>query len=70
MNRRREIAEDIRAQYGNALSQRQVGEYLSMSHDTLITFVADIPFLRQGRKKTFLAADIARKIDMMQQTAV
>ena len=51
-----EITEDIRRQYGNAISQNQAKAYL------------DVPFMRSGRKKRYLAIDLARKIAYQQQT--
>lgn len=68
MATKREIVEDIRQQYGNALSRNQVRKYLGMGNDTVSRFLADVPFMREARKKRYLAIDLARKIYEHQQT--
>jgi len=70
MATRREIADEIRAQYGNFLSQSQVREYLGRGKDQTARFCEDIPYTQEGRKKRFMAIDIARKLDLLQQTVV
>lgn len=64
-----EIVADIRAQYGNALSREQARKYLCMGNDTVQKFLEDVPFMRDERKKRYLAIDLARKIYERQQTA-
>lgn len=68
MAEKREIVADLRSQYGNALSQNQVQEYLGMGDAALAVFLSGVPFIRQSRKKRFLAIDIARKIYEEQQS--
>lgn len=64
-----EIVADIRSQYGNALSREQARKYLGMGSDTITVFLSDVPFMRDSRKKRYLAIDLARKIYERQQTA-
>lgn len=68
MANKREIADDIRRQYGNGLTQAQIGKYLGVSQHTAEKFLQDVEFIRQGRRKIYLAVDVARKIFEMQQT--
>ena len=70
MATKREIVEDIRGQYGNVLSQEQVRKYLGKGTHETMAFLADVPFMRERRKKSYLAIDIGRKLWEMQQTAV
>ena len=63
-----EITEDIRRQYGNAISQNQAKASLGMGNTQAAAFLADVPFMRSGRKKRYLAIDLARKIAYQQQT--
>lgn len=70
MATRAEIAEDIRRQYGNAPSRSQVRKYLGMGNDTVNKWLEDVPFMRDARKKRYLAIDLARKIHDCQQTAL
>ncbi len=65
-----EIRAELRELYGNVLSQAQVGEFLGKGTHQTAEWVADVPFMREKRKKSFLAIDIARKIYEQQQTAV
>ncbi len=65
-----EIRAELRELYGNVLSQSQVKEYLGKGDHQAAAFVQDIPFTRDGRKKRFLAIDVARKIYEQQQTAI
>ena len=64
-----EIASDIRQQFGNVLSRNQVRQYLRMGNDAVTRFLADVPFMRDERKRRYLAVDLARKIYECQQTA-
>lgn len=57
-----EITADIRRCYGNALSQRQAKEYLGMGNNQIQEFLIGVPFIQTGRKKRFLAIDLARRI--------
>lgn len=70
MASKREIAEDIRRQYGNFLSQNQIRQYMGKGSHQTAEFVANIPFIRDGRKKSFFAMDVARKLYEQQQTAI
>ena len=42
--------------------------YLGMGNTQAAAFLADVPFMRSGRKKRYLAIDLARKIAYQQQT--
>lgn len=64
-----EIVADIRKEHGNALSRNQVMNYLGMGAASVDKFLSDVPFMRDARKKRYLAIDIARKIYELQQTA-
>ena len=65
-----EIRAELRELYGNVLSQTQVKEYLGKGDHQTAAWVQDIPFTRDGKKKRFLAIDIARKLYEQQQTAI
>lgn len=65
-----EIRAELRELYGNVLSQGQVKEYLGKGDHQIAEWVQDVPFTRDGRKKRFLAIDIARKLYEQQQTAI
>lgn len=65
-----EIRAELRELYGNVLSQSQVKDYLGKGDHQTAAFVQDLPFTRDGRKKNFLAIDVARKIYEQQQTAL
>ena len=59
-----EITKDIKETYGaSLLNQRQAGDYLGMSKDKRMSFLADIPCYRTGKEKKYHAIDIARKIN-------
>ena len=70
MANKREIADDIRRQYGNVMSQNQVKKYLGMGDHEAQEFLRDVPFMRESRKKKFLTIDVARKIHENLQTVV
>lgn len=64
MAERKDILNDIRTQYGNALNQSQVARYLHVGKDSARAFLSDLPFYRLDKKhKTYLAIDLAKKID-------
>ena len=65
-----EIRAELRELYGNVLSQAQIMNYLKKGKSQTAEWVKDIPFTREGRKKRFLAIDVARKLYEQQQTAV
>lgn len=65
-----EIRAELRELYGNVLSQNQVRQYLGKGTTQTIEWLKDVPFTREGRKKNYLAIDIARKYYEQQQTAV
>jgi len=69
MASKREIAEDIRQQFGNVLSQNQVQKYLGRGDAATAEFLQGVPFVREHRKKNFLAIDIARRLYELQQAA-
>lgn len=69
MATKREIAAELREQYGNTMSQNQVQEYLGCGDSKLAEYLQDVPFLRSSRKKTFLVIDVARRLYELQQTA-
>ena len=68
MASKREFADDIRRQYGNGLCKAQVREYLGISQHTAEKFLLDVDFVQHGRRKIYLAIDVARKIYEAQQT--
>lgn len=69
MATKREIAAELREQYGNTMSQNQVQEYLGCGDHQITEYLRDVPFLRTSRKKTFLVIDIARRLYELQQSA-
>lgn len=70
MASRREMEERIVQKYGYFLSQNQVREFTGKGTHQTAVFCADIPFSRDGRKKSYFASDIAKKLCEQQQTAV
>lgn len=69
MASKREIASELRGQFGNTMSQRQVRQYLGCGDAELAEYLRDVPFMRTARKKTFLVIDIARRLYELQQAA-
>ena len=69
MATKREIAAELREQYGNTMSQRQVREYLGCGDAELAEYLRNVPFMRSARKKTFLVIDVARRLHELQQAA-
>lgn len=66
MATRTEIAADLRRTFGaNALSKKQVGEYLGYKPRATYDFLRDIDAIpsAQGRQKRYLVIDVARKIE-------
>lgn len=66
MASKREIVAEIRAQYGNVLSQNQVRQFLGRGTHQTMDFVADLPYIQTGRAKKFFAIDVGRKLYELQ----
>lgn len=70
MASKKEIAEELRREYGNTLSQNEVRLFLRKGKSETVAFLEGVPFMQEGRKKTYLSIDVARKIYETMQTAV
>jgi hypothetical protein len=57
-----EITADIVKNFGNCLNCNQVGKFLVAGRKTTRVFLKDIPFVKIGREKKYLAIDIADKM--------
>ena len=62
MATKKEIVEDIRKQYGNLISTKDAGKYLGLCPKTTRIFLAGVPHYDMGRKKCYLAIDIANRL--------
>ena len=62
MATKKQIVEDIRQQCGNLIPATKIGEYLGMCPRKTAAFLEDVPSFRTGRKKCYLAIDIANKL--------
>ena len=62
MATKKEIVNDIRAQCGNLLTTKQVGKYLGLSPKTVRDFLAEVPCYDMGRKRCYMAIDVANRI--------
>ena len=63
-NRKREIVRDIESHFGGAgaLCLQDVARYLHLSQSSARTFCLDITWFTLGKKRMFLAIDLADKI--------
>ena len=66
MATRKQIADDIRQQCGNFVSFGKIAAYLGMSPHTAREWLEDVPSYQTGKKRYFLAIDVARKIEQSQ----
>lgn len=62
MATKKQLVEDIRAQCGNLITTKAIGDYLGMCPLKTREFLEDVPCYRTGRKKCYLPIDIANKI--------
>lgn len=62
MATKKEIVNDIRAQCGNLLTTKQVGKYLGLSPKTVREFMDGVPCYDMGRKRCYMAIDVANRI--------
>ncbi|MBQ6398419.1 MAG: hypothetical protein IJI06_09785 [Oscillospiraceae bacterium] len=59
---KKEIAEDIRQQYGNSLTKKDACRYLGLSRNTAARFLEGVPRFQLGDREYFLAVDLAARI--------
>ena len=62
MATRKEIVADIRQQYGNLLTTAEVGRYLGLCPKTTREYMQGVPCYDMGRKRCYLAIDVASRI--------
>ena len=62
MATKKEIVNDIRGQCGNLITTKAVGKYLGLCPKTAREFMAGVPCYEVGRKKCYLAIDLANRI--------
>jgi len=62
MATKKEIAAEIRAQYGNVLTTKQAGEFLGMSPKPAKEFLEGVPTFQLGLKKCYFAIDLAQRL--------
>lgn len=62
MATKKEIVADIRAQCGNLITKKEVGKYLGLCPKTTREFLAGVPCYDMGRKRCYMAIDIANRI--------
>ena len=62
MATKKEIVADIRAQCGNLITTKAVGKYLGLSPKTTREFMEGVPCYEVGRKRCYLAIDLANRI--------
>lgn len=70
MAKRREIAADIRAQYGNLLNTSQAARYLGQDRRTTRIFLRGLDVYKTGKERCYLATDIARRLDECRVTGM
>lgn len=69
MATRIEIAADMRRTFGcNALTKKQVGQYMGMRDRATYDFLRNVDAIPspQGKQKKYLVIDLARKLEHMQ----
>ena len=66
MASKREIVAELRAQYGNMLSQNQIRQFLGRGTHQTMDFTSDLPYMQTGRAKKYFAIDVARKLYELQ----
>jgi hypothetical protein len=69
MATRKEILKDLRETTGNAMCESAVAKYLGKSRTIISRELTgdNVPYVRlDGKKKTYLAIDIARWIELRQ----
>ena len=59
---KKEIAEDIRQQYGNALTKKDACKYLGVSRNTAKEFLEGVPLFQIGAREYYFATDLAARI--------
>lgn len=71
MATRKKIADDLRGQFGDSLTGKQVLKYLGVDYKTGKTFLAalDSYTITDGGHKRYLAIDVAAAIDRRQEKA-
>lgn len=62
MASKKEIVADIRQQYGNLITTKNVGKYLGLCPKTAREFMEGVPHYDIGRKRCYMAIDVANRI--------
>lgn len=62
MATKKEIVADIRAQYGNLITTKNVAKYLGLCPRTARAFMDGVPHYDIGRKRCYMAIDVANRI--------
>lgn len=69
MATRRQLTEDLRQQCGNLIPIGKLGQYLGMCPRKTAEFVAGLDCYVTGRKKCYLAIDVAKRLDEMMEVS-
>lgn len=67
MATKKEIVADIRAQCGNLITKKAVGKYLGLCPKSTREFMEGVPYYELGRKKCYMAIDVANRICSSEQ---
>ena len=59
---KKKILDDIRAQYGNLVTTKDAGKYLGLCPKTTREFLLGVPHYNMGRKRCYLAIDLANRL--------
>ena len=59
---KKELLADIRGQYGNVLTTKQVSAYLGLCPKSTREYMAGVPRFELGIKRCYFAVDLANRI--------
>ncbi len=59
---KKEIVADIRSQCGNLITTKAVGKYLGLCPKSTREFMEGVPCYEVGRKRCYMAIDLANRI--------
>ena len=58
-----QLEEELRSRYGGMMDAKHVGVELSLNHFNSYTeWLADVPYVKVGKRKKWRVADVAEKI--------
>lgn len=59
---RRQITQDIKSEIGNFPNLSAICRYLGCGYEKAVDYLRDVPYIKDGKEKRYLAIDIARMI--------